>query len=230
MASHLDLEEQEQLDQIKHFWKQYGNAITWLLIAVLGGFAAWNGYQYWQRSQAEQAAAMYDEVSKVTRTGDPEKALRAFGDMRERFASAAYTPQAGLMVAKMLFENGKLDEARATLSWVAENSKDGGYASIARLRLAALQLEGKALDEALKTLDGVTAPEFAGLAADRRGDVLLAQGKKAEARAQYEKAFAALDERMEYRFMVEVKLNALGVDPSKLAAVKSAGDKTEVSK
>jgi len=50
MAQHLDLEEQEQLDELKHFWKQYGNLITWALIAVLSAFAAWNGYQYWQRS------------------------------------------------------------------------------------------------------------------------------------------------------------------------------------
>lgn len=225
MASHLDLEEQEQLDQIKHFWKQYGNAITWLLIAVLGGFAAWNGYQYWQRSQAEQASAMYDEVAKVTRTADPEKALRAFGDMRERISSAIYTPQAGLMVAKMLFENGKLDDAKATLAWVAENSKDAGYASVARLRLAAIQIEAKAFDEALKTLDGITAAEFVGLAADRRGDVLLVQGKKAEARTQFEKAYAALDDRVEYRQLVEVKLVSLGGDVSKATPPKPEGSK-----
>ena len=36
MAAHLDLEEQEQLDELKHFWKTYGNLITWALIVVLG--------------------------------------------------------------------------------------------------------------------------------------------------------------------------------------------------
>ena len=225
MASHLDLEEQEQLDQLKHFWKQYGNAITWLLILVLGGFAGWNAYQYWQRNQAEQASAMYDEVARIARTADADKALRAFGDMRERFASTAYAPQAGLMVAKMLAENGKLDDARATLAWVAEKSSDAGYAAVARLRLAAIQLEAKAYDDALKTLDGVSAAEFAGLAADRRGDILLAQGKKAEARSQFEKAYAALDERLEYRQLIEVKLNALGGDVAALASAKTEANK-----
>jgi predicted negative regulator of RcsB-dependent stress response len=52
MAKHLDLEEQEQLDQIKHFWDQYGNLITWVLIAAFGSLAAWNGWNYWQRDQA----------------------------------------------------------------------------------------------------------------------------------------------------------------------------------
>ncbi len=55
MAKHLDLEEQEQLDQIKHFWAQYGNLITWVLIAVFGSVAAWNGRNYWQSSHAHKA-------------------------------------------------------------------------------------------------------------------------------------------------------------------------------
>ena len=42
MATQLNLEEQEQLDELKHFWKQWGNLITWVAIAVLGTYAAWN--------------------------------------------------------------------------------------------------------------------------------------------------------------------------------------------
>jgi predicted negative regulator of RcsB-dependent stress response len=214
MANHLDLEEQEQLDELKHFWKQYGNAITWLLIVVLGAVAAWNGYQYWQRSQASQAAAMYDEVGKVAASGDPEKAARAFGDMRDRFGSSTYTSQAGLMIAKSLYESGKLDEAKSTLKWVAEKSSDQGYAAIAKLRLSGLLMDEKAYDEALKVVDGVSGEQFAGLVADRRADIFMAQGKKAEAKAEYLKAYKAMDSRTEYRRLVEVKLNALGVNPA----------------
>ena len=213
MANHLDLEEQEQLDEIKHFWKQYGNAITWVLIVVLGAYAAWNGYQYWQRSQAAQAAAMFDEVEKVAREGDADKLQRAFEDMKSRFASTAYAPQAGLLVAKTLYEAGKVDGAKAALGWVSEKSADTGYAAIARLRLAGVLMDAKAYDEALKVLDSGMGEEFAALRADRRGDILLAQGKKPEAKEQYLKAFKAFDERSDYRRLVLVKLNTLGVDP-----------------
>ena len=95
MANQLDLEEQEQLDQLKHFWKQYGNPITWLLIAVLGSYAGWNGYQYWQRQQAAQAAALYDEVERLVKTGDLAKIERAFADMKDKFGATAYAQQAG---------------------------------------------------------------------------------------------------------------------------------------
>lgn len=231
MANHLDLEEQEQLDQLKHFWKQYGNQITWLLIVVLGAFASWNAYQYWQRNQAAQASVMFDEVAKVTRSNDPAKVERAFNDMKERFASTTYTFQAGLLTAKALFDAGKVDSAKATLTWVAEKSGDAGYSSIARLRLAALLMDAKSYDEALKVLEGVTDVSFVALSADRRGDVLMAQNKNSEAKAEYLKAYKAFDERVEYRRLVEVKLNALGVDPSAQAESKVNGkDKGEAAK
>lgn len=220
MANHLDLEEQEQIDEIKHFWKQYGNAITWVLIVVLGAYAAWNGYQYWQRNQAAQAAAMYDEVEKVAREGDAEKVQRAFDDMKARFASTAYAPQAGLLTAKTLYEAGKADGAKAALAWVVEKSSDAGYAAIARLRLAGLLMDSQAYDEALKVLDTGMGEAFAALQADRRGDIFLAQGKKTEAREQYLKAFNAFDARTDYRRLVGVKLNSLGVDPQAAATAE----------
>jgi predicted negative regulator of RcsB-dependent stress response len=213
MANQLDLEEQEQLDQLKHFWKQYGNLITWALIVILGFVAAWNGYQVWQRNQSTQAAAMYDEVEKVVKSADPQKAERAFLDMKERFSSAAYTQQAGLLVAKMAYEAGKTDSSKVILGWVAENGSDKGYSSVARLRLAALLVELKSYDDALKLLGSGIASEFSALADDRRGDIYFLQGKRAEAKAEYQKAYQSFDDKSEYRRLVGVKLNALGVDP-----------------
>jgi predicted negative regulator of RcsB-dependent stress response len=229
MANQLDLEEQEQLDQIKHFWKQYGNRITWLLVLVVGAFLAWIGFQRWQQSQALQASAMFDEVSRVARSNDPEKTERAFNDMKERLASTTFTYQAGLLAAKSLFEAGKPDNARAILTWVARQSDDAGYAAIAQLRLSAVLMESKSYDEAIKALDAVTEPSFVPLAADRRGDIFLAQGKKTEAKEQYLKAYAGFDEGTQYRRLVEVKLNALGVNPTGDAATPSTA-KPEVVK
>lgn len=218
MANHLDLEEQEQLDQLKHFWNQYGNYITWALIVVLGAVAAWNGYQWWQRSQASQAAAMYDEVERVVRTGDVAKAERAFTDMKERFAATAYAQQAGLLIGKMAYEAGKVDSAKSALTWVAEKSGDAGYQAIAKLRLSSLLMESKSMDEAMAMVGGEFPAEFAPLVADRKGDILSAQGKRSDAIAQYQKAYRGLDERTEYRRLVEVKLQALGASPDKQEA------------
>ena len=227
MANHLDLEEQEQLAELKHFWKRYGNIISWVLIVVFGAVAAWNGYQYWQRSQAAQAAVMYDEVERAAVAGDVAKLERALGDMKERFGRTAYAEQAALLAARIYHDKGNLDAAKGALAWVAGKASDDGYQAVARLRLSGMLLEAKAYDEALQQLTAPMPSDFNALAADRRGDIPLAQGKKAEAKAQYEAAYKGLDERSDYRRIIEVKLNALGVDPVvKVAAPAAAASET----
>jgi len=213
MANQLDLEEQEQLDQLKHYWKQYGNGISWALILILGAFASWNVYQYWQRGQAAQAAAMYDEVERVVQSADTAKIDRVFADIRGRFASNTYAQQAGLLVAKQYYGTGNIEGSKSALTWVAENGSDPGYQALAKLRLAGVLMESKAFDDALKQLSGSFPANFDALVADRKGDILLAQGKKADAVVEYRKAYKSFDERTEYRRLVEVKLNSLGVDP-----------------
>lgn len=212
MATNLDLEEQEQLAEIKHFWNKYGNLITWTLVLVLGSFAAWNGWQYWQRHQAAQASALYDQIEGAALAQDAAKVQRAFDDIRSQFGRTTYAQQAGLVAATSLERAGQADGARAALEWVAQKAGDEGLQATARLRLAALHAQGKAFEEAHKALSGKFPASFKALEADRRGDVLNLEGKKAEAKVQYRKALEALDARDEYRRIVEVKLAALGGD------------------
>ena len=225
MAKHLDLEEQEQLDQIKHFWKQYGNAITWGLIAILTAFASWNFYNYWQRSQANQAAALFDEVERTIEAGDAAKIDRVFSDMKERFASTSYAQQSGLLAAQHFANAGKPESATAALTWVAEKSSDAGYQAVAKLRLAGLLMDAKDLDGALSQLGGKFPAGFEALVADRTGDILALQGKTPEAVDQYLKAYKVFEPSTEYRRLVEVKLNALGVDVEGVASVDAAQGK-----
>ena len=218
MATHLDLEEQEQLEQLKAFWKQHGNLVTWVLVVVLGGFAAWNGWNLYQRDQGAKAGALFDEVDRAAQASDADVATRIFADMKSRYPRAAFTQQAGLVAARAAVEKGKLDDAQASLAWVVDTAGESEYRAIARLRLAGLLLDAKKFDEALKQVDGIDVPEFAALAADRRGDILLTQGKSEEAKTAYEKAWNAMDPKIDYRRLVEAKLNVLGVQPAASAA------------
>jgi predicted negative regulator of RcsB-dependent stress response len=222
MAKHLDLEEQEQLAEIKHFWNEYGNLITWVLIAVFAAIAAWNGWHYWERTQSTQAAAMYDEVERAAQAGETSRVERAFSDMKDKFGRTTYAQQAGLLAAKVLEEKGNIDGAKAALAWVADKASDEGYQAVARLRLASILVQAKAYDDALKQLSASFPKEFEALAADRRGDVYKLQGKKAQAQAEYTQAYKGLDESTEYRRLLEVKLTALGVDTRQLAVAGAA--------
>jgi predicted negative regulator of RcsB-dependent stress response len=213
MATHLDLEEQEKLDQLKAFWTQYGNLITWALTLALAGFAAWNGWNWWQRDQAVKAGAMFDELDKAAQAGEAAKAAGVFRDMQERYQRTAFTQQGGLLAAKVQFEKGQPDAAIAALGWVAENAVEDEYKTVARLRLAGVLADQKKYDEALKQLDGAAGKEFEALVADRRGDVLMAMDRKDEAKAAWQKAWGAMDAKVEYRRLVEAKLTAIGAAP-----------------
>jgi predicted negative regulator of RcsB-dependent stress response len=218
MATQLDLQEQEQLDSLKGFWRQYGNLITWTLTLCLAAFAGWSGWQWYQRDQAVKAGAMFDEVDRAVQSAEVDKAARLFAELKQRYGSTAFAPQAALGLARLQLDKGKADDAKASLKWVAESAKEPEYQAAAQLRLAGIALDEKKFDDALKALDAVKAPTFDALVADRRGDVLLAQGKRAEALAAYQAAYKGMDEKVEYRRLIEAKLTSLGAAPDKPAA------------
>lgn len=213
MATHYDLEEQEQLDQLKHFWAKHGNLITWGLILVLAAYAGWNGWQYWQRKSAAEATALYEALDQAAQAQDAERVQRVWADLQAKASGTAQAQQGALLAAKTLQSTGKTDAARQALTFVVDQSKDESLVSVARLRLADLELAAKQPEAALKWLASGLTPAFQGLAADRQGDAWLAQGKADEARKAYEQAWAALSTSPDYRRIVEAKLNALGVNP-----------------
>ena len=223
MATPLDLQEQEQLDALKAFWKTHGNLITWVLIAVLGAYAAWNGWNIYQRDQGLKASAMFDELDRAVQAGDADKAGRVFGDLKSRFPGTAFTDHGALAAAQVQFDKGAMDAAKASLTWLAENGTDDELRTVARLRLAGILLQAKQYDEAILQLDAAKGVDFVALVADRRGDVLSAQGKNDEAKAAFQVAYKAMDERTEYRRLIDAKLTALGAAPAASAASAASG-------
>lgn len=220
MANHFDLEEQEQIEQLKHFWNSWGTLITSVLLVVFLGLAGWNGWQYWQKRQAVQASALEFAVDDALTAKDAGRADQAFAELKEKYAGTHQAAQAALLMTKASVEAGKLDDAKAQLSWVAEKG-DESFKALARLRLSSVLEQQKSYDEGLKVLEAAMPESFAALQADRRGDLYAALDKKSEAIAQYQAAFKALDKDLDYRHLVEFKLNALGVAPETVALVKT---------
>jgi predicted negative regulator of RcsB-dependent stress response len=213
-----DHEEQEQLATIKAWWAQYGNLITWVLIIVLAAYAGWNGWKYYQRSQASQAAQLYDELQKARAAGDQARVQRAAADMTERFGRTAYAQMAALSAAQAAFGAKDMNAAKAHLQWVIDKGASEPHQAIARIRLAGILLDEKAYDQALKVLDAKMPEQFAGLAADRRGDILVAQDRVADARSAYQLALDKTDQNNPGRELIRLKLDAIGGAQEKSAA------------
>lgn len=214
MASPLDLQEQEQLDQIKDFWKRHGSLISTAVTVVLLAFAGWNGWNWWQREQAAKAGVLYDEVDRAAQARDAEKAGRVFGDLQQRYGRTVFAAQAALLAARVQADAEQTDAAVATLRWAAQEAGDPAYRSIAGLRLAGLLLDQGKHDEALAAVPSAAEGLFAALAADRRGDILQAQGKRDAAIAAFQQAHAGFVGKGDYLRIVEAKLMALGVQPA----------------
>ncbi len=209
--SAYDLEEQEQLAELKAWWKTHGNTVLSAAIAALLAVAAWNGWTWYQRTQAAQAGALYDTLQKAARANDVKATRDAAGAILENYPRTTYALLAALTSAKVHFQAGDLKTARAQLTWVIEHARSPQVKEIARLRLASVLLDDGAPDEALKVLDEKPDPAFEALFAAQRGDILVVQQKPAEARAAYRAALdKATDKDGTLRESLRLKLEALG--------------------
>jgi predicted negative regulator of RcsB-dependent stress response len=206
-----DLEEQEQLESLKAWWKENGNLALTTLSLVLVVLAAWQAWNYYQRNQAMQASALYAAVQKAAGANDLKQVRESAGAILEQYPRTEYAAMAALVSAKAHFQGGDLKTAHAQLAWVAENAKDEALQDIARLRLASVMLDEKAYDDALKTLDARHGAAFDAPFLAARGDVLVAQGKKDEARAAYKAAVDKTDAKdTGLRGSIQLRLDALG--------------------
>ena len=192
--AHYDLEEQEQIDSIKTWWKMYGNLVTGVVVAASLAVIGWQGWNWYQRNQVAQASAIYGVLEQAVATNDVQKTKAAAGELAEKYGRTGYAAL------------GDPKTARVQLTWATENARDE-VRDLARLRLAAVLLDDKAFDEALKQLDAAHAAAFDARFLEMKGDVLVAQGKKPEARAAYK---AALDKGGAGRELLRQKLDNLG--------------------
>jgi predicted negative regulator of RcsB-dependent stress response len=207
----LDLEEQEQVAELKAWWNQYGNLVLAAVIAVAVAVVGWQGWRWYQHNQAAQASVLYDTLTKAAQAGDAKALRDAAGTLVESYPRTLYASMGALIAAKFYFERNDLKNAKAQLQWVIEHAPSEDFRDLARLRLAAVLLDEQAYDEALKLLDAPHAAAYDAQYAALKGDVLVAKNQLAEARAAYRLALDKSDKRDNpFRESVRMRLEALG--------------------
>ncbi len=207
----LDLEEQEQVAELKAWWKQHGTRITALVLAVAVGFAGWVTFRSYSQSQAMEASVLYDAISKAAQANDAKALRDASGTLVENYPGTAYAPMGALLAARYYFERNDLKSAKAQLQWVIERASSDDFKDLARLRLAAVLLDEKAYDEALALLPAKPAAAYEAQYAALRGDILVAKNQAAEAAAAYKLALEKADRKNgPFQESVRMRLEALG--------------------
>lgn len=204
-----DLEEQEQLDTLKAWWKTHGNNVLMGITALCVVFAGFQGWKYYQRKQSLEASVQYEALTQLD-IKDVRQVRSISGQLMDKYSGTPYAARAALMAARANYEAGDAKSAHAQVEWAMSHAKEDAVKSTAQLQLASLLFDEKKYDEALKTLSEKYDPAYDGMVADLKGDILVAQGKTAEARKAYADALANFDEKSRFRKYTEQKLDALG--------------------
>ncbi len=207
----LDLEEQEQLAQLKSWWEAYGNLLITGLVLAAVVFSGWQGWRFWQERQSSEASNLYETLGKSLQGNEPKAVRDASGELLEKYPGTLYASMGALSSAKYFFDKGDLKSAKAQLQWVIDKARSDEFRDVARLRLANVLLDEKAYDEALKVLEAKHGDPFGAQFAALKGDLLFAKGQPADAKASYKLALdKAGSKNAGLRESVQMRLDALG--------------------
>jgi predicted negative regulator of RcsB-dependent stress response len=213
----LDLEEQEQIANLKSFWNRFGKYIIGVATVALFTYAAVSGLNWYQRSQAAEAAKLYETLLGTLTKNERDKTYLAADDLQKKFAGTAYAAMGSLVAAKIAADANDGAKAQIYLKWAANKASDDAYRALAQLRLVGLLIDqgtDSTMSEADQILKGKAVKGFEPLWIERRGDWFLAQKKTADARTQYLDAWKLLEKDKSFpedsKRLLKVKIDAVG--------------------
>jgi len=119
----LDLEEQEQVDALKAWWKEHGNKVIVGVTVFVLAVAGWRGWEAYQSKQTGEAAALFDVLRKELGTNDAKKIREVAGQLIDKFPRTVYATDAAMIAAKVNFEAGDAKSSKAQYQRVIEHAK-----------------------------------------------------------------------------------------------------------
>ena len=206
----LDLEEQEQVDELKALWKKYGSYVTKGAIAFFVIYGLFQGWGYYQNKQSLSASELYQSITVLDEKNTKE-IMQKTQKLIDDYSGTPYAGRAAILFAKASYAEGSKEKAKEKLEWASSHAKESATESIALIQLGQILLEDKKYDEALKKANDVDNEGYLGLSNDLKGDVLNAMGKKEDAKKAYQEALKRFGPKDPYARFTQEKLEALGV-------------------
>ena len=208
MSTHLT--EEEQLEVLKRWWKDYGKTVIAAIVAAVVIYFGWTAWQDKQRVKAESASSQYDtlvkllsvEQGKTLSDADKATADHIANELKEKNGKGLYAQGAAFYLAKSAVDAGNLDKAVTELQWILSSKPAVATEQLARVRLARVYVAKAAYAEAQAQIAQEPSKAFASEYAEVRGDILKAQGNKEAAATAYKKALETTDPQNQERSMV----------------------------
>lgn len=205
-----DYNPDDQLANLKAWWKQYGNA---LIVGILIGLVLLVGGNYWKQykiKRAEAASQLYENLLADWQQGKSDAVSTAATKLMQDYAATPYAGKSALLMARQRYDAKDISGTRTHLEWAMQNASETQVQHSARLRLARLMLDEGDTAAALTLANIQDTDGFVSEYAELRGDVLLAQGDRDGARRAYQTAIEKMTPSSSYLQVLTMKRDNLG--------------------
>ena len=207
MAAHL--EEQQELDNFKYFWKTTGRWLFALLIAAALGYLGYTIYKSHKVSKSQEAAEVLAKiVDKMQAKASQAEVNADLTNLQQNYSDSIAAAQATLMAAATEYDARRYDVAEGHLNWVLQNQKAPLVQALAAQRLGIVLLQQKKYDAAIAALNTKVEADFEPLLLEAKGDVYAAQNKTKEAAQSYQQALEKLPTDAIERELLQMKLDS----------------------
>jgi hypothetical protein len=133
-----EVDEELRRDRMRKLWRQTGPWIIGGAVAVVLAVAGYEGWTWWQKTQAAKSSDQFYAATKIADGTDLDAAKKALDGVIAQ-GSGGYPMLAQFREAALLAQNGKIDEAVAAYDGLATSLND------THLRELALVLAGNLL-------------------------------------------------------------------------------------
>lgn len=217
------LTEQEQIQQLKNWVKQYGMTVLLGILLALVASSSWHYYQNYKNKVLLHASAVYDEMLTARTQNNSDGAMVQANKLITHYPSSPYAQMAAFMLSRDAILKKNYPEAIKQLNWVVDNSKNNSIKEIARIRIARILIADKKPNEALALLKNTSDKHFIGMVDEVRGDAYLALNDSSSARKAYQLALQEIPNAESNRPILEMKYDNLATLPTPKATVSGAG-------
>ena len=208
--SNDQIDEYEQGERVRKWLRDNGASVLGGIAIGLAAIVGFQTYQGREASQRVEASRQFERFLTAQEAGEADQAAGLAASLAANFPETPYPALAALRRAAALVSAGKPEEGLKALDAAIPVTQDVALVGLMHLRAARAEVILGRHDAALARLAKVGTEAYTAAREELRGDALMAQGKRDEARDAYQSAITATDVAATTRVLLELKLADAG--------------------
>lgn len=197
------IEEEQELNEIKNWWKENGKMVIAIFVLAFAGVFGWRYWQSHQIAQSQQRSLQYEQI--VQQFQEDKGKIQDIEQFVQNNSKTAYAVFTLLDAAAVSVQNQDFSQAENLLKQALLNSDDDILQSLVSLRLALVQFQLKKFNDAMQTLNSIKSnSSWDSSVLLLKGDIQFALGEKEEAKTTFQEGLKKADSTMIESFRVRL--------------------------